>query len=312
MDNLRVLLVAKEDRLPAELPSLLERESNRALVAESTTAVQDALAKISEKGYDAVVCWAERQEELAAVIQIRKASPITPILLLTSQEATDFQELARLAGATHLARTDQELAVIAEHIRLSIQSGELLRQHRALMERCSNRSSGMQPFAQGAMESSTSVRAKVSKAPDTLFMPLLVEDDPDQAALMILAFEKAVFAPLPVLTTGEEAIAYLSSAPPFENRDRFPLPSVLILDIHLPKKSGLDVLEWMRAQPQLKQLPVVMLSRSTDPNVINRAYQLGANSYLIKPTSFTALVELVSGLERYSGTLNERPGPPVR
>jgi len=62
----------------------------------------------------------------------------------------------------------------------------------------------------------------------------------------------------------------------------------------------------MRAQPQLKQLPVVMLSRSADPDLINRAYQLGANSYLIKPTSFTALVELVSGLERYLGTSTQR------
>ena len=71
-------------------------------------------------------------------------------------------------------------------------------------------------------------------------------------------------------------------------------------------QADLDVLGWMRAQPQLKQLPVVMLSRSADPDLINRAYQLGANSYLIKPTSFTALVELVSGLERYLGTSTQR------
>ena len=105
---------------------------------------------------------------------------------------------------------------------------------------------------------------------------------------MVRAFEKAdVFAPLPLLKTGEEAIAYLSAAAPFENRGRFPLPSLLILDCGLPRKSGLEVLEWIRTQPQLARLPVVMLSSSSDPPQINRAYELGVKSYLLKPTSFS-------------------------
>jgi DNA-binding response OmpR family regulator len=128
------------------------------------------------------------------------------------------------------------------------------------------------------------------------------------ALLMVRAFQRAdVYAPLPLLKTGEEAIAYLSAAAPFENRDRFPLPSLLILDCNLPKKSGLDVLEWIGTRPELSRMPVVMLSSSTDPNQINRAYELGVKSYLVKPTGFSGLVELLLGLRSSWGTKTENP-----
>ena len=76
------------------------------------------------------------------------------------------------------------------------------------------------------------------------------------------------------------------------------------MDVELPGKSGLEVLEWIRERPKFSRLPVVMLSCSTNPDHVNRAYQLGANSYLVKPTKFSALVELVAGLRRYWGAIN--------
>src|SRR5438132_731762 len=87
MTDHHVLLVGSSDRRPAELTSMIERDSKNRIGAEATTAVQQALALLSEKGYDAVVCWVEREDELAGVIRIRKANPQLPILVMTSQEA---------------------------------------------------------------------------------------------------------------------------------------------------------------------------------------------------------------------------------
>jgi CheY-like chemotaxis protein len=133
-------------------------------------------------------------------------------------------------------------------------------------------------------------------------LPLLVEDEADQALLLVRAFHKAdVFAPLPLMKSGEEAIRYLSGAAPFQNRSRFPLPTLVLLDVNLPGISGLDVLDWIKGEPSLRTLRVVMLSSSSDPVTVNRAYAAGADAFLTKPTSFGALVALVEGLQEHSG-----------
>src|SRR5205823_14924219 len=131
----RVLLVGGKDRLPAELQSHLEQDPSRQLLAETTSAVHEAITRLSETGFDAVVCWAERQDELAGVIRIRKANPELPILLLTSREEPAFEELSRQSGATQVARNGRDVAVLAEHVRLAIQSRELTKQLRAQTQR---------------------------------------------------------------------------------------------------------------------------------------------------------------------------------
>ncbi|HVR87366.1 MAG TPA: response regulator [Planctomycetota bacterium] len=305
MPDHRVLLVGGRDRLPVELPPFLKRTSaeTNQFVVDGTAQIHDALARVSQKGYDAVICWAEREDELAAISRLRKENPRLPILLLTSQESPEFQKTALEAGVTQLVRNDHELEVIAEHIRLAVRSGLLLREHRAHMERAYANSRELRTLTGKALEPAKSARSKVANASPTGFVPLLVEDNPDQAHLMLQAFQEAdIFAPLPVLKTGEEAIAYLSGAAPFEHRNRFDLPSLLFLDYQLPFLSGLDVLEWIRMQPHLRRLPVAMLSSSTDEDVMYRAYQLGVHSYHSKPAGFTALVELVSSLKRVWGT----------
>jgi CheY-like chemotaxis protein len=136
-------------------------------------------------------------------------------------------------------------------------------------------------------------------------MPLLIEDDPDDAFLMVKAFDRAeVFSPLPILKNGEQAIAYLSGRCFYSDRSRYPLPSLVLLDIHLPRKSGFQILEWIRKRSGLKQMPVIMISGSADQASIDRAYHLGVNSYLVKPSSFGGLVELVQGLATYWSGFN--------
>jgi CheY-like chemotaxis protein len=138
---------------------------------------------------------------------------------------------------------------------------------------------------------------------------LLIEDDPADVRLIQRAFRK-LDVPVPMfrLTNGDDAVAYLSGDAPYENRAAYPMPNVLLLDIKLPRRSGFEVLEWVRRQKSnLRRLPVVMLTSSRHSADINRAYDLGANSYLAKPETTSDLEGLASGFESYWLSLNEEP-----
>lgn len=137
---------------------------------------------------------------------------------------------------------------------------------------------------------------------------LLVEDDPNDALLIQRAFRKAnLMNPMKVVEDGEEAVAYLSGRGVYADREEYPLPTLILLDLKLPRKSGLEVLEWMREQPGLKRLPVVVLTSSREAPDINRAYELGANSYLVKPGGFDDLLEMVRTVGMYWMILSEKP-----
>ena len=137
---------------------------------------------------------------------------------------------------------------------------------------------------------------------------LLVEDNPDDVLLLQRAFRKAnLMNPVQVVPDGQAAIDYLSGAAPYDDRSRYPIPALVLLDLKLPKRNGHEVLQWIRAQPGLRRLPVAVLTTSRESPDINRAYDLGANSYLAKPVDFDALIEMVKTLQLYWMILNERP-----
>ena len=140
---------------------------------------------------------------------------------------------------------------------------------------------------------------------------LLVEDSPDDALLIQRAFRKANLAnPVQLVRDGEEAVAYLSGAAPYDDRGRFPLPVFMLLDLKLPRRSGLEVLAWLRQESVVRRLPVVVLTSSRESVDVNRAYDLGVNSYLTKPVGFEALIEMVKNVNLYWLVLNESPELP--
>ena len=137
---------------------------------------------------------------------------------------------------------------------------------------------------------------------------LLAEDDPNDVMLFRRAMEKSKMAnPLQIAKDGEVAIAYLSGEGIYADRNLYPLPAIMLLDLKLPRKSGLEVLEWLRDQPGINRLPVVVMTSSKESTDVSRAYDLGANSYLVKPVSFDTLLEMVKVLGLYWFILNEKP-----
>ena len=139
--------------------------------------------------------------------------------------------------------------------------------------------------------------------------PILVADDDAQDTLLLrLAVERAkVAVAVRSVTDGEQAIDYLLGRKGYEDRQAHPFPRFLLLDLKMPKMNGFEVLDFLRRQPGLRQLPVIILSSSDDPRDIRRAYDSGANSYLCKPHSSEGLGELLKALQDYWLKFNHFP-----
>jgi len=137
---------------------------------------------------------------------------------------------------------------------------------------------------------------------------LMAEDDDNDVYFFERALRQANIArALHRVKDGEEAISYLRGEGKFENREEFPLPRVLLLDLKMPRKNGFEVIQWVRQQPGLKRLPIVVLTSSREDPDVNRAYELGANTYLVKPVKFESLVEMITVLNQFWLGLAEQP-----
>jgi|SRR5579884_2696782 len=134
------------------------------------------------------------------------------------------------------------------------------------------------------------------------------EDEPVDAMMLERAFRKAGLSQkLLILPDGDALFDYLSGQGNYSDREQHPLPILLLLDLKLPRRSGLEVLEWLRQQPGLKRLPVVVLTSSRESKDVTRAYDLGANSYLVKPVEFEALLQMMKAVGLYWLVMNEKP-----
>lgn len=137
---------------------------------------------------------------------------------------------------------------------------------------------------------------------------LLVEDTEDDVLLIRRAFQaNKIINPLHVVKNGVEAMQYLEGSGRFRNRNEFPLPKIVLLDLKLPGISGFEVLEWIREQPGLKTLRVIVLTSSSEIRDVNRAYGLGANSFLVKPNDLEDLCRLTSAIKGYWIWLDHAP-----
>jgi CheY-like chemotaxis protein len=141
------------------------------------------------------------------------------------------------------------------------------------------------------------------------FSVLLVEDDLNDIFLVKRAFKMArIQNPLQVVTDGVEAINYLRGEGKYADRGAYPLPKLIVMDIKMPRKSGFEVLEWVKSSSTvLRRIPVVIVSSSENPSDINRAYELGANAYMVKPVAFRAVEHLFESITHYWGLECAKP-----
>jgi len=141
------------------------------------------------------------------------------------------------------------------------------------------------------------------------FPVLLVEDDLNDIFLVKRAFKIAqIENPLQIVTDGQEAINYLKGDGKYADREAHPLPKLIVMDIKMPRRTGFEVLEWVKSKEgPLRRIPIVIVSSSDNPSDINRAYELGANAYMVKPMDFRAVEHLFNTITQYWGLECAKP-----
>lgn len=126
---------------------------------------------------------------------------------------------------------------------------------------------------------------------------LLVDDSENDLLLMRAAFKKAECkVALREVHNGVEAIAYLNGEGAYNDRDKFPLPTVMLLDLNMPMKNGFDVLSWVRAQPGLKRMSIIILTASMRDEDVEQAFDAGAHSFLVKPATMEQLATMIRSM----------------
>ena len=144
---------------------------------------------------------------------------------------------------------------------------------------------------------------------------LYAEDDENDAYFLERAFRRAgIPHPLVVLPNGQEVIDYCSGEGRYARRNEHPLPCLVLLDLNMPKKSGIEVLQWIREKPSFRTLPVLVLTSSLQESDIERAYLAGANAYLAKPSQpdeLTVMAEAIKSFWLGQNRTAEKQGKPM-
>jgi CheY-like chemotaxis protein len=155
----------------------------------------------------------------------------------------------------------------------------------------------------GEMKKTENGKVPIASNPATGAAPaksvtvLHVDDDPNDTALLQAASRKAdVGFELQNVEDGEQAIAYLAGNGKFKDRSSYRMPCLVLLDLKMPRATGFEIMQWIRQHPKLHHLPIIVLSGSELQDDIRMAYAQGANSYLVKPLGFEALVDLVKSI----------------
>lgn len=135
---------------------------------------------------------------------------------------------------------------------------------------------------------------------DSNYTILLVEDEENDAMLLKMAFTKnKIFNPVQWVSDGLEAIAYLNGDGIYADRTLYPFPEVLLLDLKMPRMTGLELLSWIRDHPDFRVIPTIVMTSSRQDLDIEKAYNLGANTYMIKPSSFDELARMAKAAHEY-------------
>ena len=123
---------------------------------------------------------------------------------------------------------------------------------------------------------------------------LVVDDNDEDVMAVLMALRDAgVKNPVQTVSDGDLALAYLKGDGAFANRDKFPLPGILLLDLKMPRVGGFQVMEWLQSQPQFKKMLLIVLSGHNELREVQQAYKLGAHSFLIKPCTANDIANLM-------------------
>jgi CheY-like chemotaxis protein len=301
-----VLLVSTDRKSREVLPTAIQAEAPGVSI-ESLGRIGEVLARLSSMHFDAVVCCADSAEELAHVIRIKKANPDLPIIVLSRVPEWGFAALAETFGASTVVTKAGDLRETAGSLVLALKTRTLTRKQKHHAVRSHHLSGEIRRLGQDNRRM-VEMALGLTAAQQMQFIILLVEGDLARAyAVMEEMHHRGLPPILRSVRTAEEAISYLSGIERFSDRSRYPHPGLIVSNSTLPGKSGIDLLKWVRTNPDSGQLGFIMLTSPRNDLDIAQAYEDGANLHLAKNLAAGELVDVLG--EIYTQSMNQRLGP---
>lgn len=123
---------------------------------------------------------------------------------------------------------------------------------------------------------------------------LIAEDNPQEVLLLKLALRRNdIEGPITIVSDGEEVLKYLRGSSPYDDRGKYPFPTLIFLDLKMPRRDGFAVLQWLKEHRECSVIPTIVMTSSSETADIRKAYELGANAYMVKPTSIEEFSRLI-------------------
>lgn len=301
MDRSKVLVLDHDPGFLSTLSGALSRGGT--LPLEVSVSQSGARAVPEAPDCDALVCTVDRKEEIDFLARLKKADGRLPVVVLIPSRNVALALHARESGVESILPRDRDLATLGGLVRAAVENVIL-----------SNRSSSLAGELRVASrevrdlvgETRRIVRTLRARAPmrSEAHPILAVDDDADLAPLLQDSFARSGFACPHIARSVEEAIAFLAGTPPFEDRQRFPLPYMVFLQLQLPTTPGVELLKWMRTRPEFSQTVVIANLAASVPEDVRRAYDAGANSVVARPSTAEDWRELVAALRTFWGRMN--------
>ena len=252
---------------------------------------------------DALVCTVDRKEEIDALARLKKPDGRLPIVVLIPSRNFALALHARELGVESILPRDRDLATLGGLVRAAVESGILSNRSSALAGELRTASREVRDLVGETRRIVRTLRARAPMRSEA--HPILaVDDDADLAPLLRDSFARSGFACPHIARSVEEAIAFLSGAPPFEDRGRFPLPYMVFLQLRLPTISGVELLKWMRTRAEFRQTVVIVNLETSAPDDVRLAYEAGANSVVARPSTAEGWRELVAAVRTFWGRMN--------
>jgi len=304
--SVNVLLVSTDRKSRELLPPAIEAEAPEIRLV-TIGRIGEAAARLPSLGVDGVVCCADAPEDLAHLIRIRKADPAVPVVLLSRVSAWGFDALAQSFGATAVVNKSGDLRQTAGMLALAIKTHCLTQQQRFTVSRTRQLSRDIRRLSE-ANRAIVEMALGATAAQRGQFFILLVESDAERALEVIEAVSTSGLPPIVrTARSAEEAIKYISGRERYSDRSRFPIPGLVVSNLELPGKSGLDLLRWVRTDPESHDIGFIMLTPAWDEMDISKAYEDGANLHLIRTPGTKDLVEVLQDI--YTQFMSQKLGP---
>jgi len=292
MDRSRVLLLDHDRKFLDRLSGALSRDGVAPIEVASST---DAGAVSKTPECDALVCIINRPEEVQVLERLKEARGNVPVIALLRSGETELADRVRAAGVDSILFKDRDLGALAPLLRSILENLFLAKRSEALSAEVLSRARTLSGLI---VESRRILRAGGMKALSAHSV-LVVDADANIGSMVELALERADFRCPHVARSVDEAVAYLSGLPPFEDRRRYPLPFLVFLHLHLPATPGIELLRWMRSHEDFKQTIILVNIDTATPDDVRGAYEWGANSVLARPDTPEGWRELVAAVKSF-------------